>query len=535
MRRVKPLDLLDAANAHVLGFEWLTAAVAPISAYGDRRFSVLQPFFAGEEAKAEERARSIASFAAELDDERLDALRAAFDDLPDAAPAIARASMGEVLDDPNFLELLRFCAAIERIDGLLADLPGRPYVSNDAVRAIAAALAPGGQTGFYMADAFDAELARARERLGRDQAELDASHGREVERTIAALGRDGIESDEFIVMRADLTGPLPSGIRVLREAPTYLLCALEYGEASLSALARRDSASEEVANAEERVRARLSALVRDRAASLGEAERALGELDVLLAAARFVRRYQCTPATISPEPALAFERARFLPLEVELGAVGRRFAPLDLQLHDVAVLTGPNMGGKSVCLQTCGFIALCAAFGLPVPAARAHTALFDQIAWLGLGRETQIGGLLSSFAREVLELKAILARGASRLLILADEFARTTTPHEGRALLIALLERLREGEACGILATHLAGIAASAGVRHFAVRGLAGIPRRPPSEDVAEALSALAGAMDYTIAEVAGDERPRADAIALTALLGIDRELVDAAYRALSQ
>jgi DNA mismatch repair ATPase MutS len=234
-----------------------------------------------------------------------------------------------------------------------------------------------------------------------------------------------------------------------------------------------------------------------------------------------------------PEARLAFAQARFLPLESELDAAGRRFVPIDLELHDTAVLTGPNMGGKSVTLQTCGFVALCAVFGLPVPAASARTALFDQIAWVGLGRESQIGGLLSSFAREVLELKAILARGAARLLILADEFARTTTPHEGRALLIALLARLRDLGACGLLATHLAGIARAASVRHFAVRGLRGIPRHPPTNDVGQALEALADAMDYTIAEVPGDELPRGDAIALTALLGIDREFVDAAYRAL--
>jgi hypothetical protein len=532
---VKTLDLLDAASASVVGFEWLTTAVAPVSAYGQRRFSQLRPFFAGQEAEAEERACRIARFANSLDDARLDALRAAFDDLPDAAAAIARASMGDVLDDPNFLEVLRFCAAIERIDALLADLQEYADVSNEAVRTVGDALAPGGAIGFYLADAFDPQLESARTRFGRDQAELDAARGRESERAASALGRDGIEGDEFIVMRADLRGNLPAGVRVLREAPTYVLCVLEYGDASLAALARRDAAAEAVANAEEVVRARLSALVREHAASLGNAERALGELDVLLAAARFTRRYGCAPAAISAEPMLAFESARFLPLEAELAVAGRPFVPLDLELHDVAVLTGPNMGGKSVCLQTCGFIALCAALGLPVPAAAAQTALFDQIAWLGLGRETQIGGLLSSFAREVLELKAILSRGALRLLILADEFARTTTPHEGKALLVALLSRLREGGACGMLATHLAGIAGTAGVRHFAVRGLAGIPKPPPSEDVAEALAALAGAMDYTIAEVAGDERPRADAIALTALLGIDRELVDAAYRALAQ
>ncbi len=135
----------------------------------------------------------------------------------------------------------------------------------------------------------------------------------------------------------------------------------------------------------------------------------------------------------------------------------------------------------------------------------------------------------------MLELKAIFVRGASRLLMLADEFARTTTPHEGRALSIALLERLRARRACGMLATHLAGIADAAGARHFAVRGLRGVPEHPPTQDVGEALAALADAMDYTIAEVSGDDAPRADAIALTALLGVDREFVDAAYRALSQ
>lgn len=534
---MKTHDLLDPASARVLGFKWLAAAVAPASPYGERHFAELQPFVAGEEPASAKRAQEIARFASALDGERLDALRTTFDALPDAAAAIARASLGDVLDDPNFLELRRLCATIERIDGLLAVLPEHRALTSESVRAIAAALAPGArdETTFYLAGAFDPELERARERLEREQAELDAARGRENERVAQELGRDGIEGDEFIVMRAELRGALPPGIRVLREAPTYLLCAIEYGEASLAALARRDAATEAVANAEERVRAALSAIVREHAASLGAAERALGELDVALAAARFTQRYGCTPAAIAAEPLLEFERGRFLPLESELLAAGRHFVPLDLKLHDVAVLTGPNMGGKSVSLQTCGFVALCAAFGLPVPAVRARTALFDQIAWLGMGREAQIGGLLSSFAREVLELKAILTRGSPRLLILADEFARTTTPHEGKALLIALLERLRERRACGMLATHLAGIAAAAGARHFAVRGLAGIPRRPPSQDVAEALAALAEAMDYTIAEVTGDERPRADAIELTALLGIDPELVDAAHRALSQ
>jgi DNA mismatch repair ATPase MutS len=207
---------------------------------------------------------------------------------------------------------------------------------------------------------------------------------------------------------------------------------------------------------------------------------------------------------------------------------------LDLDLHDAAVLTGPNMGGKSVCLLTAGFVATCAAFGLPVPAARARVGLFDRIGWLGTGRSAHVGGLLSSFAAEVLALKDILAGDAPRLLLLVDEFARTTTPHEGKALSVALLARLRERDACALLATHLAGLAAAAGVRHFAVRGLRGIPTPPPVDDVGEALALLAESMDYRVAEVGVDDAPRADAIALTALLGLDRAFVEAAYRALS-
>jgi DNA mismatch repair protein MutS2 len=531
---VKQSALLDDASANVLGIEWLIAAIAPVSPYGERLFAELHPFANGEERQAEARARTIAQLAVRLEDDLLETVRAALRDLPDAAGAIARASMGDVLDDPHFLELSRFCATIGRIDELLEGLY-RPGISNAAIRAVGAALEIGTRkkVDFYLDDSFDPQLAVARDRLRREQAELDASRGRESERAVRELGREEISGEQFIVMRDELRAALPAGVRVVREAPTYLLCALEYGELSQAALARRDNAADSVAAAEERVRERLSTLVREHAAGLNEATRTLGELDVLLAAARFTRIHRCTPATIAAEPVLAFEQARFLPLETELLAAGRSFVPIDLDLHDAVVLTGPNMGGKSVSLQTCGFIALCAALGVPVPAARARTALFDQIAWVGLGRDAQIGGLLSSFAREVLELKAILARSSSRLLILADEFARTTTPHEGRALLVALLERLRELGACGMLATHLAGIAAAAGARHFAVRGLRGIPRRPPTQDVGEALAALADAMDYTIAEVSGDETPRGDAIALTALLGLDGGLVDAAYRAL--
>jgi DNA mismatch repair ATPase MutS len=112
------------------------------------------------------------------------------------------------------------------------------------------------------------------------------------------------------------------------------------------------------------------------------------------------------------------------------------------------------------------------------------------------------------------------------MLLLVDEFARTTTPHEGKALLVALVGALQRRGRPAFIATHLAGIAKEAGVRHFAVRGLQGVPATPASGDLNEALAALADSMDYSVAEVSEGGAEHADAIALAQLLGLDEDVV---------
>lgn len=528
--------LLDAAAAIALDAAWLDAALAPASEYGMRRFAELRPFHAGQEEAAQRRAERIAAFAGALDGARLDALHETFAALPDADGALARAAMGDVLEDAALFELQRLCDGAARVDELLSGAAGAPFACNAGLREVADALSPGRirRTGFYLADAFDADLAAARAASAAAQAQYEAVRGRALAHVAAALGRELVPNDEFIVMRADVAGELPAGVRVLRETPTYFLCSTELDDAALAAMQRREDLAASVAAAEERVRDRLSRVVGDAAGLLRGAAEVLGELDVLVAAARFSRTYECTVARIAAEPVLAFAGGRFLPLALELASEGRAFTPIDVELRGVAVLTGPNMGGKSVCLRTCGFVALCAAFGLPVPAVRAECGLFDEIAWLGVGaREERLGGLLSTFAREVVGLRDLLARDSKRLLVLADEFARTTTPLEGKALLVALLRRLREREACALAATHLAGVASAAGVRHFAVRGLRGIAQPPNAADLHQALALLAASMDYTIREVGHDGTSGADALALALLLGLDAEMVGNARRLL--
>jgi DNA mismatch repair protein MutS2 len=532
---MKTGSLLDAASAHAVGFAWLRDALAPAGPYGDEQFATLEPFAPGQETRAAARAARIARIAEALDEAALDAAREIARRAPDAGSAVARASMGDALDDANFLELQRFFDACEALDLLTGACDNLPRIATAAVRECAGVLERGrvSRFGFYLADALDGALASARSASGQAQAEYDAARGRAAATVAAALNRE-ISLPEFIVMRDDLAGPLPSGIRVVREASTYLLCELDADESVLAALARRDAATAEVARAEERVREHLSGTIRTHAAALESAMQSFGECDVLVAAARFARAHGCCVPVVEGTAMLSFEAARFLPLEMELQREGRAFTPIDLRLDDVAVVTGPNMGGKSACLRTCGFIALCAAFGLPVPAQRAQTALFAEIAWLGVGSdEERDGSLLSSFAREVVRLRDLLEPAPAPRLVLLDEFARTTTPREGRALLIAVIGRLREMHACALAATHLGGVAEAAATRHYAVRGLRGIPQAPPTDNLAQALETLAASMDYTLEEVSGERRRGADAIALASLLGIDARVIDAAHRAM--
>jgi DNA mismatch repair ATPase MutS len=196
----------------------------------------------------------------------------------------------------------------------------------------------------------------------------------------------------------------------------------------------------------------------------------------------------------------------------------------------VAVLTGPNMGGKSAALATCGFLAACVAGGVPPPAQTATLPPFDAVAWIGGQATSERERLLSAFGAEVVGARDALAESADTTLLLVDEFARTTGPREGRALLVALVEALARRETPALVATHFEGVAGAAHVPHLTIAGLgAGKLDALAGRDIHAALDAVAQVMDYRIIAVAGEAQANSDALALARLLGLDPAIVDRA------
>ena len=521
---MKFAKLADAVTAAELDCAWLYRALEPLTAFGRRAFETIEPFAPGMEEQAAARARYVYELSCSLSAQRIAAMRDALRACPDPAPALARASMGEALDDAHFLELLRFLDALKIVaPGKIAKQTGALAHSIERGRA--------GKFGFYLSDAFSQELARAREGAERAQAQFDSAQGRLAQRVGAQLGRQDLGAGEFIVVR-DREQPLPKEVRIVREAPGYFLCELELDEPALSALQARDAALAQSASAEAHVRATLSEAVRSALTQLQALLEEAAQLDIDLALAHFAQTYGCVPATVAQGSQVSFQRGAFLPMKLHLQAQGRAYEPISIDLREPAVITGPNMGGKSAALRTCGFLALLVAFGVPVPAAGAHIALVDQIAWLGAGTNEDRAGLLSSFASEVVRLKDVLARPSLRMLLLIDEFARTTTPHEGAALLTALLRALARSKRLAFAATHLANVAGHAQAPHYAVRGLRALPALPEGAGLHAALDALALAMDYSVVRVEGDAAPGSDAIALAQLLGLDEAIVAEAKEA---
>ncbi len=288
---------------------------------------------------------------------------------------------------------------------------------------------------------------------------------------------------------------------------------------------------------EDDARAALSGRVAAAAPALEGIALAIGTIDLLLGRVAYARRYGCVVPEIGTDASLALAEARFLPLEAALAERDRRYVPISIDLAGVGVLTGANMGGKSAALGAIGFAVASVALGVPLAARSGRIPLVAAIAWLGAGAAPERSTLLSAFGGELVALRDHLARDAGRTLVLVDEFARTTSPREGGALLAALVRELAERGDVGLATTHFAGIARGAGAPHYAIRGhgaLAGAEAGPL--DLATALDRVARRMDYRVVRVA-DDAGDADsgAFDLAVALGLDASFVARARAALAR
>ena len=187
----------------------------------------------------------------------------------------------------------------------------------------------------------------------------------------------------------------------------------------------------------------------------------LAEMDMLRAKGRWASENRCVRPILSTDDRLVLKNARHPLLQQTLKAAGREIVPLDLQLDrrkHILVISGPNAGGKSVCLKTTGIVQYMFQCGFPVPASEVSELPVFQSIFIDIGDEQSIDNDLSTYSSHLLNMKNMLAGASDRTLVLIDEFGSGTEPVIGGAIAEAILERLLAKGCYGVITTHYANI-----------------------------------------------------------------------------
>ena len=261
---------------------------------------------------------------------------------------------------------------------------------------------------------------------------------------------------------------------------------------------------------EDDVRQDLSRQLHPFAAAIEQAQLALAQIDVDLAKAIQMKQMGLAFPMLSDDGSTRYQAMFHPQVKAALADRGREFQPVDISYGEQPTLiTGANMGGKTVVLKTLTLCQLLFQFGFGIPAASARIAVKDEI-YFCIGDEQSVEKGLSSFAAEMQNIDAVIkaSRENRKLLALIDEPARTTNPTEGAALVTALLQVLANKDISLVMTTHYDIEPGKA--RCLRVKGFEN------------------GSMDYQLVEVQDGEVPH-EALNIAQSLGIDSEWITTA------
>ena len=152
-------------------------------------------------------------------------------------------------------------------------------------------------------------------------------------------------------------------------------------------------------------------------------------------------------------------------LQLSLSKHGKKVVPLDMELNRqqrILIISGPNAGGKSVCLKTVGLLQYMLQCGLLIPVhERSHAGIFHNI-FIDIGDEQSIEDDLSTYSSHLTNMKIMMKHCDEHSLILIDEFGGGTEPQIGGAIAEAVLKRLNDKRTFGVITTHYHNL------KHFA-------------------------------------------------------------------
>lgn len=255
----------------------------------------------------------------------------------------------------------------------------------------------------------------------------------------------------------------------------------------------------------------------------------IGYMDYLLAKAKFFYKTNAVRPLIcnNKETDLELNKVYNPYYTSILEKKGKKMTPLDIKIEKgVTLLTGANMGGKSICMKTVTLNVLMANMGMYIYSESARIPVVDYIYMISDDLQNVESGL-STFGAEIIYLKKIIAASKHKNgLIVLDELARGTNPHEGKILLQAVINFFKKQLSYTFISTHFDGISRE-DIRHLQVVGISKINMEKLTQLIGlnknKALDIIQEYMDYSIEETYDEEVPQ-NALQIAKLLGLDSD-----------
>ena len=206
-----------------------------------------------------------------------------------------------------------------------------------------------------------------------------------------------------------------------------------------------------------RILTTFSSKLRPHVADVLRSYQILASIDFIRAKAEFARLTNGFEPIVQSKPYIDWIRAIHPLLQLSLARQNKKAVPLDIMLTKekrLLIISGPNAGGKSVCLKTVGLLQYMLQCGLSIPVGdRSRTGVFHHI-MIDIGDEQSIENDLSTYSSHLLNMKNMMRQADATTLLLIDEFGSGTEPLIGGAIAEAVLKQLWQRKAWGVITTH---------------------------------------------------------------------------------
>ena len=339
-----------------------------------------------------------------------------------------------------------------RLWSMCAEMP----LQRDLMSAINRILDDKGQ----MRDNASDELAHIKGAINRISRDAD----RQIRKILSAAKQDGIvkEDAEMTVRNGRLCIPVSAQFKrrlrgfVHDESATGQTVFIEPTE-----VFDANNELKELQNAEQReiirILTEISDTIRPLIDDLLEAQTLMGRYDFLRAKALFAIDIDAAVPHIHPQTMVNWYQAKHPLLYLNYKKHHKEVVPLDIRLQPekrILIISGPNAGGKSVCLKSVGLLQYMMQCGLPVPMlSTSDMGVFESI-FIDIGDEQSIDNDLSTYSSHLQNLKVMDENLNAKSLFLIDEFGSGTEPTLGGALAESILEQYYDTGAFGIITTH---------------------------------------------------------------------------------